>query len=262
MDAHILIIDDQLAEIQPVAWSLREHGYRVTLSDTAADAITRMQTSDIDLAIVDVNMAPLELIRQRKAELEQRGEPPNVPEENQGYAVAHWIRQNASHIGILFLTNQEGFEAEKSGLESGADDYVVKFPKLELLLARIKAILYRTGQIPKDVADFGGYRLDLRSKQIRLPDDIFVKLTNAEFSVLLALVQNPEKVVTRQLLYRVVNETEMKDESDRSIDTLVSKLRKKMSIVGETKSPIKTIQQQGYMLAVPVRMISAKEILA
>ena len=262
METHILIIDDQLAEIQPVAWSLREHGYRVTLSDTAADAITRMQTSDIDLAIVDVNMAPLELILKRKAELEQRGEPPVVPEENQGYAVARWIRANACHIGILFLTNQEGFEAEKSGLESGADDYVVKFPKLELLLARIKAILYRTTQIPKDVAEFGGYRLDLRSKQLRLPNDVFDKLTDAEFSVLLTLIQNSMKVVPRQLLYRVVNGTEMKDESDRSIDTLVSKIRKKMSIVGEAKSPIRTVQQQGYILAAPVRMISAKEILA
>ena len=138
----------------------------------------------------------------------------------------------------------------------GADDYVTKPFNPRELLARIKAVLRRTANAGRESSTgtlaFAGWRLGIAQRELRDPDGVLVPLTSGEFDLLLAFVERPERVLSRDQLLDL---TKGRDALpfDRSIDVQLSRLRRKIEVDPKHPQLIKTVRGDGYMLAQPVR---------
>ena len=148
------------------------------------------------------------------------------------------------------------------GLEIGADDYMVKPFSPRELVARIKAVLRRAGRPGPDADDpplayaFNGWRLEPAARVLRSPDGAVVDVTSGEFDLLLALVERPQRVLTRdQLLDLAKGRSSVA--LDRSIDVQISRLRRKIEADPREPAIIKTIRSGGYMFTSPVQAIRA-----
>ena len=147
------------------------------------------------------------------------------------------------------------------GLELGADDFVVKPADPRELIARIRAVLRRADGIEgvpgfegREVARFVGWTLDTRQRELLRPGGVAVELTSGEYDVLLAFIERPQRVLTRDRLLDVARNRPFGG-PDRSMDVQVSHLRAKLGgkLQGEgDHALIKTVWGIGYMLASPV----------
>ena len=142
------------------------------------------------------------------------------------------------------------------GLEMGADDSVPKPANPRELRARLRSVLRRSGgPRPKPAAErnylrFAGWRLDPVGRQLLDPDDIVINLSDGEFRLLLALVENPRRVLTRDTLLDLSRGLNA-EHFDRAIDVQMSRLRKKLSRPG-AEELIRTIRNEGYMFVADV----------
>ena len=163
-------------------------------------------------------------------------------------------------MGIIILT-AKGETADKIvGLEIGADDYISKPFDNRELLARIRSVLRRLklGQdnsemLPdkKSVARFAGWNLDLVAHELISPAGETVHLTSYEFKFLSVLVQNNNRLMSRDRIFHLIAGREWQPD-DRSLDVLVAKLRKKLESDPTNPVIIKTIRGEGYKFTVPV----------
>jgi len=157
-----------------------------------------------------------------------------------------------SDVPIIFIS-AKGSETDRVvGLELGADDYLAKPFGTRELTARIRAVLRRGGmedrraQRDKGLAEFDGYTLSLPRRELTSPSGGTIDLTGAEFDLLAALVDNAQRIIARERLIEL-SRTRMGDSSDRSVDVLISRLRRKLSRDGKD-APIITVRGVGYML--------------
>lgn len=231
--SRILIVDDD-AEIRTLLGRyLKEHGYEVT---SARDGIELRE----QLKLVTPTLIVLDLM---------------LPGPS-GYDLCREIRQKSS-IPILMLTAR-GEEADRIiGLELGADDYLAKPFSPRELLARIRAILRRANSGTQTVAsDAGGYsfmgwQLDTGSHSLTTPEGEQIDLSGGEYDVLLALVEHPQRVLSRDQLLDLARHR-LAGTFDRSIDVQISRLRRKLAAAGGHEL-IKTIRGAGYMFTSPVK---------
>lgn len=180
----------------------------------------------------------------------------NLPGED-GFSICRRVRTTQS-IPIIIVTAQ-GEDVDKIlGLEMGADDYVVKPFNSRELLARIRAVLRRAE--PQSRADesaagqaylFAGWRLDLLAREVVSPNGTKVAMTGAEFDLLHALCENPNRVLTRDQLINMTHGP-TSGPYERSIDVLISRLRQKIEKDPRNPSIIQTIRSEGYMLSAAV----------
>lgn len=146
------------------------------------------------------------------------------------------------------------------GLELGADDYVTKPFDIQVLLARIRAVLRRSNgtELPgqknagEPVLQFSGFVFYPFRRYVRGPDGIRKPLTGAETALLLALCQHVKQVLSREALLDLTHNTDALT-SVRSIDLLISRLRKKLTTDGEPEEVIQTFRNTGYMFKPDVR---------
>ncbi len=137
------------------------------------------------------------------------------------------------------------------GLELGADDYLPKPCNPRELLARIKAVLRRRSEAKTDAAltaecEFSGWRLDMVRRELRSPDGVMVNLSSGEFSLLRALVEHPQRILTRDQLLDFARGPES-DAYDRAIDVQISRLRRKLDDGEGGGDLIRTVRNEGYM---------------
>jgi two-component system torCAD operon response regulator TorR len=169
--------------------------------------------------------------------------------------VARRIRASST-IPLVFVT-QRAADADKiAGLEMGADDYVTKPFNPRELSARVRNILARTDrsrsrQGQDDVVRFGKWVLDLGRYTLMDPASNAVTLTRAEFDVLKALLLAGGRAVTRQMLLDAIGQKNP-ESSDRAIDVLVSRLRRKLETGEGSPALIITVLGVGYRIGVPV----------
>lgn len=137
----------------------------------------------------------------------------------------------------------------------GADDYLPKVANPRELLARIRAVLRRAGApdaaVPAGksrMLEFGGWRLDVAHRQLFSPTNALVPLRAAEFDLLLALAERPQRVLTRDQLLDL-SRGRTANQFDRSVDVQISRLRRKMEIDPKEPALIKTVRNGGYVLA-------------
>lgn len=155
--------------------------------------------------------------------------------------------RKTSHLPIVMLTAQGDPASRVVGLELGADDYLPKPFEPRELVARINAVLRRTGTgagtapPPATLARFNGWTFDRVRRQLTSPDRVLLALSAAEFRLLSAFVDHPRRVLSRERLLDLTR-TPGADTTDRAIDLAISRLRQKM----EDPSLIRTVRGEGY----------------
>jgi len=171
-----------------------------------------------------------------------------------GLAICRRLRA-ASTLPIIMLTAM-GEEMDRIvGLEMGADDYLPKAANPRELLARVRAVLRRAGEPDRGpvedkrrVLEFNGWRLDVTQRQLFSPANALVPLRASEFELLLALVERPQRVLTRDQLLDL-SRGRAATSFDRSIDVLISRLRRKIEDDPKEPALIRTVRSGGYVFS-------------
>jgi two-component system OmpR family response regulator len=227
--AHILVVDDHREIRDLVSRALAKDGFRVSAAADGRAMRKVLADSRIDLILLDLML----------------------PGED-GLSLCRALRAE-SNIPIIMLT-AKGDEVDRVvGLEMGADDYLAKPFGSRELIARIKAVLRRSRDKQEKTTDrrpkryrFDRWRLDTGARELLREDGVTVPLSTGEYDLLLALVERPQRVLNRDQLLDLARGRSA-NALDRSIDTQISRLRKKLE--GDPGEPkiIKTVWGGGYM---------------
>jgi len=230
---HILVVDDDREIRDLLARFLKKHGCRVTAAADGREMQAALTDRRIDLVVLDLML----------------------PGED-GLTLCRRIR-GRSDLPIIMLTAMGEDIDRIIGLEVGADDYLAKPFNPRELLARIRAVLRRAGARPEGAPDdggelaFAGWRLTRTRRALTGPDGAPVELTSGEFDLLQALVERPRRVLSREQLLDLTQGREA-GPFDRSVDVLISRIRRKIEADPAKPTIIKTVRGGGYMLAQPV----------
>jgi two-component system OmpR family response regulator len=180
----------------------------------------------------------------------------NLPGED-GLSICRRLRAERD-LPIIIVTAQ-GEDVDKIvGLEMGADDYVAKPFNPRELLARIRSVLRRASAadpieagLARQVYKFSGWSVDLAAREVVAPVGMKVAMTGAEFDLLHALCEHPNRVLTRDQLISLTHGPTA-GPFERSIDTLISRLRQKIETDVKNPKLIQTVRSEGYMFTTPV----------
>lgn len=225
----LLLIDDDLRLAEMLAEYLDAEDIDLTAIANGNEGLREAQRGDYDLIVLDVMLPGMS-----------------------GFDVLKRLRENGQPTQttpILMLTARGKDVDRIVGLEMGADDYLPKPFNPRELVARVKAVLRRTqAEDAEDVSavEFGPLRAELGQREAWL-EERPLKLTNAEFVILFTLMRNPGEVVSREVLTRVALGRRLLPD-DRSLDTHISNLRKKIAANTEAKLAIRSIRGSGYVL--------------
>ncbi len=232
---HILIVDDDEDIRQLIAEFLTSHGFVVTTEDNGLRVLENMADSNFDLIILDIMMPEID-----------------------GLSLCRKLRK-LTHTPIMMVTAMDEDIDRVAALELGADDYLTKPFNTRVLLAQVKALLRRSSDYnqptlatTQDIYEFENWQLDQSTHRLTSPDKVDVTLSTAEFDLLLAFVQQPKRVLSREQLVDLTHNRGA-DPFDRSIDVLISRLRQKIETNPKSPEFIKTVRNAGYMFASPVR---------
>lgn len=231
MNQRILVVDDD-AELRALLKNyLGEQGFVVASVPDGGAMRSELASAGFDLVILDLML----------------------PGED-GLSLCRELRAR-SRIPILMLTAR-GDELDRIiGLEMGADDYLPKPFHPRELLARIRSILRRVqelpGETPARAFRFAGWTLDVGLRHLVGEDGVAVALSTGEFRLLQALVENANRTLSRDRLMDVLSGREA-GPFDRSVDVMISRLRRRLGDDGREPEIIKTVRNEGYVLAAKV----------
>lgn len=166
----------------------------------------------------------------------------NMP-DGRGDGLCHWIRGNWKELPVIFLTVRGDSRDIVSGFQSGADDYVVKPFELEVLHSRIRALLRRTGDIAERYLSCNGITVDLNRRTVSL-DSEEISLSAAEYQLLLYLMRNKGKTVTREKILEQVWDVNGSYVNNNTLTVTMKRLRDKL----RQPSCLKTVRSVGYRL--------------
>lgn len=227
---HLLVVDDHRSIRDPLAAYLRRQQFEVTTAHDGACARARLLERRFDLVVLDLML----------------------PGED-GMSLGRYIHAEYA-TPIIMLTARAEFAERIAGLDLGADDYVTKPFNIDELVARIRSVLRRVGAHERaageDCLAFEGWSLDLVHRQLRDPQGVQVALSTMEFRLLRAFLQHPNQVLSRDNLLELGNRDSVA--FDRSIDSQISRLRKKLELDPRRPTLLKTIWGDGYMLTAQV----------
>lgn len=222
MSKRILVVDDEEWVVRLVRGYLEQAGYGVAASYDGSDALVQVDAYRPDLVILDLMLPGID-----------------------GLEVARRIRKKTD-MPIIMLTARAEEVDRVTGLELGADDYVVKPFSARELVSRVRAVLRRVeGNMSQStVLEAGGIRLDVDRREVRV-DNRLVELTPMEFDLLGLLMQHPGRVFTRLQILSGLRGTTY-ESFDRSVDAHVKRLRQK--IESDPKNPcfVLTVYGVGY----------------
>ncbi|CUW41996.1 DNA-binding response regulator in two-component regulatory system with EnvZ (plasmid) [Magnetospirillum sp. XM-1] len=238
---HILIVDDDPDICALLTQFLMGQGYTVATAGDGAAMRQALVGEVVDLVILDLML----------------------PGED-GLSLCRHLRATTS-LPIIMLTAMGSETDRVVGLEMGADDYLAKPFSTRELLARIRAVLRRAGQItqsapgepapadePGEILEFSGWHLDVSRRRLTSPDGVLAEITSGEFDLLLAFLHHPHQVLSRDQLLDLAR-GRVSGPFDRTIDVQVGRLRRKMETDPKTPELFKTVRGGGYVLTVDVR---------
>jgi two-component system response regulator MprA len=217
----ILVVDDDPEILSLLKRGLAYDGYEVDAAKDGAEALAKARDSEPDLVVLDVMMPGLD-----------------------GIEVSKRLRQ-ASQVPILMLTAKGTVADRVSGLDSGADDYLVKPFSFDELLARVRALLRRSQPREGEVLRFGDLSLDTATREVTRGNDA-IELTVQEFDLLELFMLHPRQVLTRDRIYARVWGYDFGGESN-VIEVYVSYLRNKLEAGGRSRL-LHTVRGVGYVL--------------
>ena len=217
--AHILVVDDDDGIRSLVKKFLNENDYLVTTADSAEDASEKIKIIKFDLIVLDIMMP--------------------------GKSGLEFIEENKKNLDtpIILLTAKGEAKERIEGLEVGADDYLPKpFEPKELIL-RIKNILDKTQKTEqKRIIEFENVKIDL-NKLLIIRDQKEFKINNTEKTILEKMINSPGKTFSRDDIGKLINL-----DKERSIDVIITRLRKKIEIDQKSPKFLQTIRGAGYVL--------------
>jgi two-component system, OmpR family, response regulator len=218
----ILVVDDEESIVDAVATALRYEGYEVEEAKNGRDALTAVARWEPDLVVLDWMLPDIE-----------------------GIEVGRRLRAQGYKTAVLFLTAKDSTENKVEALRAGGDDYVTKPFSLAEIVARVQAILRRSGgALPGDVLRYGELVLD-ESRHEVFRGETPVLLTATEFALLRYFMLNPRRVLSKSQILMNVWRYDFGGNSN-VVETYVSYLRKKLDAHGPPL--IRTVRQAGYML--------------
>ena len=219
IDKHILVVDDDEGIRELVKEYLKKNNFLVTTAKNAEDAQNKVNFIKFDLIILDIMMPG-------KSGLQ-------FTQDN----------RNILNTPIILLTAKGEPSERVTGLEIGADDYLAKpFEPKELIL-RINNILNKIKiKFTKRLIEFGDVKIDLNKLLIK-KNNIEFKINNTEKSILEQMINSPGKIFSRQNISSIIN-----IEKERSIDVIITRLRKKIESNPKKSKYLQTIRGEGYVL--------------
>jgi two-component system, OmpR family, response regulator len=228
----ILVVDDDPEIRKLLARYIEGQGFRVQLAASCRELRDKLATHHIDLIVLDV-MLP----------------------DGSGLDMCRDLRADRSNVPIILLTALKEDVDRIIGLEIGADDYLGKPFNPRELIARVRAVLRRRAEaLPVEteakIFRFAGFAADPRERRVTDAKGQEIALTGAEFDLLKTFLERPGRVLSRDQLLDLTRGREG-DVLDRSIDVLVSRLRRKLND-GGVSHLFKTVRNGGYQLAVKV----------
>ena len=236
LTSRILLVDDHADIRDPLAAFLRRHELEVLTAPDAATARTLLREHPIDLVVLDVML----------------------PGED-GLSLCRHLAETTA-TPVILLSAMAGQDDRVAGLEIGADDYVTKPFDPRELVARIKGMLRRLGRAAAQWQGrryaFGDWTLDMDRRELRAAGGEPVALSSAELRLLGVLVERAGKVLSRDELLDLTRDGEVQN-FDRSIDSQVSRLRKKLESDPRRPRLLKTSWGDGYVFTADVRPLSA-----
>jgi len=219
----ILVVDDERAVRESLRRALELESYEIELAADGNEALLTLESeSEPDAVILDLLMPGLD-----------------------GLEVCRRLRSSGRQLPVLMLTARTEIEDRVAGLDAGADDYVVKPFALEELLARLRALLRRTGEGGEEALRFGDLELDPATREVRR-NGRSIELTRTEFSLLELFMRNPRQVLTRSIIFERVWGYDF-GFSSNSLDVYIGYLRRKTEAGGGPRL-IQTVRGVGYAL--------------
>ena len=223
----ILVVEDDTRVARFIARGLREEQYTVDLVGDGEEALFLAQTNEYDLILLDVVL----------------------PKRN-GLDVLRTLRAGKLTTPVLMLTAKRRIEEKVTGLDAGADDYLPKPFEFDELLARVRALLRRRGDLVPTALRAGGLELDALHHRVTR-DGRELTLTSREYALLEFLLRHKNEVVTRTMLAEHVWGQDF-DPLSNVINVYIARLRQKIGD-RETTALLHTIPDRGYMVRDPGR---------
>lgn len=207
MEEKILVVDDEKDICDILQFNLEHEGYKVDLANSAEDALAIL-TDKHSLIILDVMMGGMS-----------------------GFKMAEKLRNENITVPIIFLTAKDTENDMLTGFSVGGDDYIPKPFSIKEVIARVKAVLKRSGASSnnlstENVLSVGGLAIDFELKEVFIDGDK-IELTKTEFEVLSLLARNPEKLFSRERMIDTIWR-ESPYVTERTVDVHIARLRKKM----------------------------------
>jgi len=217
----ILVVDDDPEIVSFLKRGLIYEGYTVDTASNGTEALAKARESEPELVILDIMMPGID-----------------------GIEVCKRFRQ-VSAVPILMLTAKGTVADRVVGLDSGADDYLVKPFAFDELLARMRALLRRRQPRDRELLRFNDLSLDTAAREVKRGDEI-IELTSQEFDLLELFIRHPRQVLNRDVIYEKVWGYDFGGESN-VIEVYVRYLRSKLEASGKPRL-IHTIRGVGYVL--------------
>lgn len=235
MSYHVLVVEDDLVTRSKLVGYFQNEGYQVSEADSGQQMRDILNNNAVDLVMLDINL----------------------PGED-GLMLTRELRSQ-SDIGIILVTGRTDSIDKIVGLEMGADDYVTKPFELRELLVRVKNLLWRIacareGSVKgkssagnDNVVYFGDWTFDIQRRALSRNGEP-VKLTKAEYELLVALSSHPNQVLSRERILNMISHR-VDAPNDRTIDVLIRRMRAKMEFDPKNPQIFVTVHGEGYMFA-------------
>lgn len=229
----ILLVDDDAELAALIGEYFSAHGISLSHASNGEDGVTRAAEGGFDLVLLDVMMPKLD-----------------------GFEALHQIRRRSA-VPVIMLTARTEHDDRIAGLNAGADDYLAKPFSPDELLARIQAVLRRTGKasaFKPEILEANGVRLNSGTREVTC-DSLPIEVTSIEYDILEMLVRSAGRVVSRDDLARFLYNRQA-NPFERALDVHVSHLRKKLDC---GRSLIRTVRGVGYLFAMEGQAMAAGE---
>lgn len=231
---HLLVVDDDPGVLDVLRRYFAGQGFAVSTAANGAGMRDTLASRQVDLVLLDLSL----------------------PGED-GFELTRKLRKNWN--GALIIITGRGEAVDRVvGLELGADDYVTKPFDLRELLARVRSVLRRSASVPNPavasggtIFHFAGFSLDAGSHSLRTGDGAAVPLTTGEFELLRVLIEQPNRVLSRDDLMEQIH-GRTAGPFDRAIDVQIGRLRRKLETDPANPELIKSVRGAGYLFAARV----------
>jgi DNA-binding response OmpR family regulator len=221
----ILLVEDDFRLAETLAEALSDQLYTVDIAANGLLAWDYVKNLDYDLVLLDVMLPGLD-----------------------GITLCQQLRSQGYRMPILMITARDTVSDKITGLDAGADDYIVKPVDLGELLARIRALLRRGGTTSQPILEWGAIKLDPSTYEVSYANKN-LSLTRKEYSILELLIRNGRRVLSRSVIIDHIWKLESPPEED-TVKVHVRSLRQKLRAVGAPDDFIETLHGVGYRLAI------------